>query len=587
MFALPTKKIVNMKQTYKILGVAVTSGIFFFTACKKVNSGEPTVLNADTSLSLKAAAQYQLGVTADNDSLYANGPASNIVKTQFNALTAGYVMKHGAIVQNNGSLNFTAGDAFVAFAVNNGITVNGHTLSWYQNQNGNYLRALLALPSATAIPNPSLVANGSFEDGTANTQTSNGTGAGAYGNICGLWTAQIQGTGAGTVSISSAANEFNNGARGLKIVSTAAPANGYQFQVFPDGTGSISPLVAGTAYRIGFYARHSGATNPVIRLQTQDGGYQTSDVTITTNWARYSATLTPSGGNSSRFNFQFLNTGTFYIDSVSVTLANPVAGGVAPFAEQQLRIDTTYKNFITSEVNHFKNNVHAWDVVNEPVDDNGILRTGVSASDAFYWGNYLGDRNAAGNLLTNGDSMVAKAFRYARAADPTAKLFLNDYNQESSARKTDSLIALVKRMKAAGVPIDGVGLQMHIAYNTPTTDIDNALMKMASLGLLVKISELDVRVNLGADNDPRTKNYVLQPTTLAQQASVYKNVAESYFKNVPAAQRYGITVWGISDKNSWLRNFLPYHTIDYPLLYDENNNKKPAFYEFLKGLQLK
>ena len=574
-----------MKQSYKTIGAVLASGAMFFTACKKVNSGEPTVLVSDTSLTLKAAAQYQIGTTPENDSLYLNGAYANLIKSQFNALTAGYVMKHGAIVQNNGSLNFTQADRFVAWAVTNGMTVNGHTLAWHQNQNGNYLRALLALPSSAVAPNPSLVANGSFENGTATTQTS--TGAGAYGSICTNWTAQIQGAAIGNVSLSTAANEFNNGTRGVKIVSTTAPANGYQFQVFPDGTGAIPALVAGTSYRIGFYARHTGATTPIIRVQTQDGGYQTSDVTVTTNWARYTATLTPSGSNSSRFNFQFLNTGTFFIDSVSVTLTNPGAGGVASFTEQKLRIDSTFQNFITSSVNHFKADVHSWDVVNEPVDDNGILRTGVSASDAFYWGNYLGDRDSLGVLKTNGDSMLAKAFRYARAADPTAKLFLNDYNQEVSARKTDSLVALVKRLRAAGVPIDGVGLQMHLLYNAPTTDIDNALMKMGSLGLLVKISELDVRVNLGADTDPKTKNYILQPTTLAQQAALYRNVAESYFKNIPAAQRYGITVWGVSDKNSWLRNFLPYHTIDYPLLYDDNYGKKPAYYEFLKGLQLK
>lgn len=586
MFVLLTKKpTTNMKQTHKLIGAVLATGSLFFTACTKVNSGEPTAVNVDTMLTLKAAALYQIGTTPDNDSLYLNGGYAALIKAQFGALTPGYVMKHGAIVQNNGTLNFTNADRFVDWTVTNGLVVNGHTLSWYANQNGNYLRALLALPSSAQAPNPSLVANGSFETGTATTQSS--TGAGAYGSICTNWTAQIQGAAIGNVSLSTAVGEFNNGTRGLKVVSTTAPANGYQFQVFPDGTGAIPALTAGVSYRIGFYAKHTGATNPIIRLQTQDGGYQTSDVTINTNWTRYTATLTPSGGTASRFNFQFLNTGTFYIDSVSVTLTNPGAGGVATFTEQKLRIDTTYKNFITNSVNHFKDKVHSWDVVNEPVDDNGILRTGVSASDVFYWGNYLGDRDSLGALRTNGDSMIAKAFRYAHDADPTAKLFLNDYNQEVSARKTDSLVALVKRLKAAGVPIDGVGLQMHLLYNAPTTDIDNALMKMGSLGLLVKISELDVRVNLGADTDPRTKNYVLASTTLAQQAALYRNVAESYFKNIPAAQRYGITIWGVSDKTSWLRNFLPYHTIDYPLLYDDNFNKKPAFNEFLRGLQLR
>jgi endo-1,4-beta-xylanase len=74
---------------------------------------------------------------------------------------------------------------------------------------------------------------------------------------------------------------------------------------------------------------------------------------------------------------------------------------------------------------------------------------------------------------------------------------------------------------------------------------------------------------------------------LPQLAAKYKQVAESYIRHVPEAQRYGITVWGVGDGDSWLRNRLPYHTKDYPLLWDEGYNKKEAYNEFLIGLQLK
>ena len=200
----------------------------------------------------------------------------------------------------------------------------------------------------------------------------------------------------------------------------------------------------------------------------------------------------------------------------------------------------------------------------------------------------MGDRTAPGATpLTNGDSLLTKIFNYAHAVDPTAKLFLNDYGHESNPRKLDSLVALVTRLKASGVHIDGVGLQMHMSYLNSTAGIDNALMKMASLGLLVRISELDISVNLGSQTDPQTANFVVTPTMLPQQADKFKYVAESYIRNVPQAQRYGITVWGISDRDTWLRNRLPYHTKDYPLLWDENYNKKAAYNEFLTGRQLK
>jgi endo-1,4-beta-xylanase len=166
-------------------------------------------------------------------------------------------------------------------------------------------------------------------------------------------------------------------------------------------------------------------------------------------------------------------------------------------------------------------------------------------------------------------------------------LFLNDYAHETNTIKMDSLIALVTRLKARGVPIDGVGLQMHMSYLVATTGIDYALMKMARLGLLVKISELDISVNLGDQQNPQTANFVLSPTMLPQQAAKYKYVAESYITNVPEAQRYGITVWGVGDADSWLRNRMPYHTKDYPLLWDDSYNKKDAYTQFLTGLQLK
>ena len=128
---------------------------------------------------------------------------------------------------------------------------------------------------------------------------------------------------------------------------------------------------------------------------------------------------------------------------------------------------------------------------------------------------------------------------------------------------------------------------MHMTYLVSNTAIDNALMKMARLGLLVKITELDISVNLGDQNTPQTANFVLSPTMLPQQAAKYRYVVESYMRNVPEAQRYGITIWGVGDADSWLRSRTPYHTKDYPLLWDDSYNKKDSYTEFLTGLQLK
>ncbi|MFT3827629.1 MAG: endo-1,4-beta-xylanase [Chitinophagaceae bacterium] len=552
-----------MKKHFKIIIAAgVVAGGMAASGCKKVKY-EPQVLVADTTLTLKTAAQYLLGVGADYDSIMNNSLYAATVKEQFNSLTPGYVMKHGSVVQANGTYNFSKPDNLVNFCKQAGIAVYGHTLCWYQNNNGNYLRSLLALPGSAQAPNPNQISNGGFETGTAGTISNTGT---TYGTICTGWTGQIQGTGIGSFSLSTGADEFYNGTRGLKAVVTTPAANGYQFQAFPpDGAPNLN---SGTSYRVSFYAKHVGSATPKIRVQTQNGGYQTADVTVTTSWAKYTCDLTPSGA-ATRFNFQFLNAGTFYIDSVTLTLTNP-GTTTATNAEKNYRIDTTLKNFITAMVGHYKADVRAWDVVNELFKDNGQYRDDpTSESDMFPWWTYLG----------GGDSVIIKAFKYAHDADPTALLFINDYNQEASTAKTDSMVSVINRMKKAGVPIDGVGLQMHFSVNTPNTGIDYALLKLASTGLKVKISELDIRVN-----PAKTPNFVTTQALMAQQAAKYKYVVESYLRNVPAAQRYGITVWGVTDKDSWL---VTAAAIDYPLLYDASFKKKSAFYEFLSGLQLK
>lgn len=533
------------------------------TGCQKGISTPGSTTTTDTSTTLHAAASFPLGVGVDYDSIMNNGIYTNTVLTQFSNVTAGYIMKHGAIVQSNGSYNFAKADAMIAKVTGAGLGVYGHTLCWHQNNNGNYLRGLLAVPGSTPS-NPSLINNGTFEAGTGNSFTN-----------FSVW------NGASMVTAGTAAGEMYEGSRSLKAAPTAN-GNPWNVQIASDDI----PMTSGTAYKVRFYAKAANAGGK-FRLSNNGGSAQYSaDYVPTTSWAAYEWSFTSNNATKKICFDMGYTANTYYIDSVSVTLVNPPASA-ASFTEQRKRIDTSLKNFITAMITRYKDNVHAWDVANEVLDDNGILRTGTSSSDAFYWSDYMGDRTSAGGTaITNGDSLLTKVFTYAHAVDPTAKLFLNDYGHESNPRKMDSLIALVTRLKANGVPIDGVGLQMHMSYLVPNTGIDNALMKMAQLGLLVRITELDISVNLGSQTDPQTANFVVTPTMFPQQADKFKYVVESYIRNVPAAQRYGITIWGVGDSDSWLRNRQPYHTKDYPLLWDENYQKKQAYIEFLKGLQL-
>jgi endo-1,4-beta-xylanase len=163
-------------------------------------------------------------------------------------------------------------------------------------------------------------------------------------------------------------------------------------------------------------------------------------------------------------------TNTYFIDNIQVVDASasvPPTGTALATA-----VDNSLKDFITQTVTHYKGKVKAWDVVNEPVTESGTLRTdanttvAATATDVFFWSKYLG-RNWA-----------LKAFQYAAAADPSAELYINDYNLESNSVKLDSLISYVKELKAKGAKIDGIGTQMHVLWSNSYAGIDNMFKKL-------------------------------------------------------------------------------------------------------------
>src|SRR5436190_13554147 len=135
------------------------------------------------------------------------------------------------------------------------------------------------------------------------------------------------------------------------------------------------------------------------------------------------------------------------------------------------------KKHITEVVTHYKGKIYAWDVVNEAISDNPseFLRNSI-------W------------YRICGEDFIVKAFEYAHAADPNAKLFYNDYN-EVQPEKRDRIYKLLKKLKDQGVPIHGMGMQGHWNISHPSeTDLRDALDKYTSLRLEVQVTELDVSV---------------------------------------------------------------------------------------------
>jgi len=223
---------------------------------------------------------------------------------------------------------------------------------------------------------------------------------------------------------------------------------------------------------------------------------------------------------------------------------------------------------IMKVVGRYKGRIKGWDVVNEALNEDGTLRQSP-------W------------MKIIGEDYLEKAFRFAHEADPDAELYYNDYSLENEAKRKGAL-ELVRKLKADGVPITGVGLQDHVGLDWPSPDqIDATINAFGKLGVKVMITELDVdvlpSVTRGADvslnvaSDPKLNPYPNGlPDTVQQQLSRrYADLFGAYAKHCGLVTR--VTFWGVTDKDSWKNNWPVRGRTNYPLLFDRNAQPKPAF----------
>jgi endo-1,4-beta-xylanase len=197
---------------------------------------------------------------------------------------------------------------------------------------------------------------------------------------------------------------------------------------------------------------------------------------------------------------------------------------------------------VTDEATHYRGRIAAWDVVNEPFTDDGGYRAGL-------WYRRLGV------------SYIADAFTAAHAADPAAKLYLNDYGIEGAGPKSDAMYALASSLKRQGVPIDGVGFQGHFSLGRVPAGFRATMQRFADLGLDVAVTELDVRM----PTPPGA-------AALRQQADDYDAVLRAC---LAVSRCRGVTVWGFSDATSWVPEV--FHGQGAATLYDADYRPKPAF----------
>ncbi len=209
------------------------------------------------------------------------------------------------------------------------------------------------------------------------------------------------------------------------------------------------------------------------------------------------------------------------------------------------------REHIQTVVGRYRGRIAAWDVVNEALLEDGSYRPTL-----FY------------NVI--GAEYIDLAFQWAHEADPDALLFYNDYGAEEQNAKSDAVYALLTRLRQRGIPVHGVGMQMHLNATQPLNlySVAANVGRLEALGLRVEITELDVSVGASPD-----------AAQLAAQNSVYFNLGALCRALRGCA---GLTVWGVSDAGSWINT--P-QSPDAPLLFDVAYERKAAYFALRDGLR--
>jgi endo-1,4-beta-xylanase len=225
------------------------------------------------------------------------------------------------------------------------------------------------------------------------------------------------------------------------------------------------------------------------------------------------------------------------------------------------KLSALLHDHITHVVDHFQNRVFAWDVVNEAFNEKGKLHDSI-------W--YKQPGIGAGS----GTAYIEQAFRWAHEADPHALLFYNEAEAEELNSKSDAVYAMVQDFRHRGVPIDGVGFQMHIYNLNPNLpSIAANFARFGKLGVQIHITEMDVALPV-----TETAN-VRNLADLDRQAEIYREIVKICLQTLGCS---AIQTWGVTDKYSWL-GWATQRTKGAGLLFDRQYHPKPA-YKSIQGV---
>jgi len=564
-----------MKKIYRIVPLAIIimalascteSHLLSYDVEKPLTIANQEEINAyadlKTYVDRTANPNFKLGLGMSLSDYVNKNVMYRLANRNFDEITLGYEMKHGAIVKADGSLSLDNVNKLLETAKEANVSVFGHTLCWHANQNATYLNKLIA-PTVLSTTGPGwdLIMQNNFEtDDSSNYQINAG--------LTSSYTAVGQGA--------------NGSGRALKLTNASVRTNEWDAQLYI----KFSPAVqVGEKYKLTMDVRAEVTASSPTQAQFNPGGYRHWDffgsVPYTTTWATYvkEITVTEQMKDCNTIAFNLGKTASsFYYDNVKIEKYN-ATGSIQTQektpAQKKTIIAEALDKWIKGMVTNCKTYVKAWDVVNEPMSDwpnqfefkTGVGKTNMAA-DEFYWQDYLGKDYAV------------EAFRLARQyGNPNDILFINDYGLEGGGDKCDGLIQYVNYIESKGQTVDGIGTQMHVTLGETTIEnIRTMLTKLAATGKLVKISELDMGIKVGG---VMLKTQNVTSDQLKQMSDFYKQIVEAYFDIVPAAQRYGITQWAATDSpdNSSWRGGEPIG------LWDLNYTRKPAYAGFAEGLK--
>src|ERR1700722_1606344 len=206
------------------------------------------------------------------------------------------------------------------------------------------------------------------------------------------------------------------------------------------------------------------------------------------------------------------------------------------------QVQSAMETHITTEATHYKDECYAWDVVNEPFNSDGSFK-----QDVFF--------NAMGS------GYIADALRTAHAADPNAKLYLNDFNIEGENAKSNAMFSLAQSLLAQGVPLNGIGFESHFILGQVPSDMQANMQRFANLVLDVAVTELDDRITLPASS-----------ANLQQQATEFSEVVQDCLN---VSRCVGVTQGAVGDADSWVPGTFAGQGA--ATMFDQNYNPKPAF----------